>query len=180
MRARLFVCLFLVPVLALAVSFSLEALLNARLRAPITRMHPEATSAEIQRVSVRNLCAKKIPQLRGICGTYRNIKWIRYAASGFIAAGIFAIWSLLAAQRAEDERRRRISAIMARLRVPALWAYWLGHSALAIGSLHYLAVAFFDRPEPAVIAISLLASLSGAGLMARSVSGAMKEAFRAD
>lgn len=180
MRARLFACLFLVPVLALTVSFSIEAVFNLRLKEPVLRMHPEATASEMAKVNVRALCAKNIPQLRGICSIYQNLTRMRYAACGLAALGIFALLGFGAAKRAEEERQKRFYALLARLRFPVLAVYAPVHFALAAASLYYASVGAIGSPGPVLISVTVLLPFIGVGAMSLHLKGLMKKASPAN
>lgn len=179
MRTRLLACLLFIPVLSMAVSVGMEALFNARLKAPIIRMHPEATADELKRVNLRSLCAKKVPQLKGVCSIYYNIRMLRYAGAGAALAGGLALWGLWAALGTSGERRRRIAARLASWQVPLVWLYAAGHSCLAAGCIWAVYAAWGgEGTGAAFLVVAAALATVPVGLMALSLNRAFKDAFR--
>jgi len=156
----------------------MEAVFNQRLREPIIRMHPEATASELAMVNVKTLCARRVPQLRGICAIYRNLFRIRILAAGLAAAWMLAVWGFFAMNRAEGDRRKKISELAAKWRVSAVAVYAGANLGIAAACLYFVSEVFQEHRNRLFFSVSGFLALALVGGRSLYMNARIKEAAR--
>lgn len=168
-----------IPLIGFAVAEGIQAHFNSQLRTALRERFPQADQSTISEMTLDQLCAKRIPELRDICQTNSNLNLMSSAAVGSAAIGIALLLLIrLAGSISRNNRVLLLTFFKPGIYLTAIILIGLivVNAAVVMGAIYYGESILIGRIHVGIMLAIGLGALAGISVMGNAMFSLVKKA----